>query len=328
MGQTKSIIDKTSKIPQYTAKVVLDCNNIHGECPIWDHRKQKLYWIDILNEKFWKYDPVTNESFSHSLPDRPGSFALCHNNDDYVLFAFKNGPRFMDIESFECIGDTLFQFEPNLPTMMTDGRVDRNGRFVVGGYNLLKGDERLQKISNIYRINHDLSHDIIINNIAATNSICFSLNGDKMYYTDSRFTDGQKIIQCDYFNHDDRMPINERVFTKWVDEEKYHNDQNGYHCSIDGSIIDKDGYLWNCEFNGGRVTRYDHDGNINMIINVPEPYVTCCAFGGKDLNVLYITTSSARMKDEEKSQYEQVGALYAIKLADIKGVEESRFVSS
>ena len=72
------------------------------------------------------------------------------------------------------------------------------------------------------------------------------------------------------------------------------------------------------------MVRYDENGNVNMIVNVPEPYVTCATFGGKDLDMLYVTTSSARMSDEEKNKYEHFGALYAVKLP-VKGCNENRF---
>lgn len=332
MGQTKSILNKTNKIPEYTARMVLDCRNVHGECPIWDDRHQKLYWIDILDQKFWKYDPITQQSSSHSLPDRPGSFALCQFNDYHILFAFKSGPRFLQIaeDPFSDVypyNNPIFEFEPDLPTMMTDGRVDRQGRFVMGGYNIMKGNDKNKPISNIYRLNSDLSHQVIIQGVAATNSICFSLDGKTMYMTDSRFPDGQKIMQYEYYEDEKKLPANSKMFTKWMDEEKYTNDENGNRCSIDGSIIDQDGYLWNAEFNGGRVVRYDENGNVNMIVNVPEPYVTCATFGGKDLDMLYVTTSSARMSDEEKNKYEHFGALYAVKLP-VKGCKENRFDDS
>ena len=43
---------------------------------------------------------------------------------------------------------------------------------------------------------------------------------------------------------------------------------------------------------GGRVTRYDPDGKVDRVIALPVPQVTSCAFGGKDLDTLYITTAS------------------------------------
>eukprot|EP01084_Bolivina_argentea_P114193 203353_1 len=194
--------------------------------PIWDDQKNQLYWIDMGANKFCKYNPHTNQSSFHSLPDKPGSFALCDNNNaNHILFAFKTGPRFINMNTFEFIGDKLFEFEPQLPTMMTDGRCDRNGRFIVGGYVTLKGEDRLQKLSNIYRINNDLSHEIIIKNISAANSICFSLNGDIMYVTDSRFMDSKKIVKYQYYN-DNKLPSNPQIFTEWIDEEKYYNKQN------------------------------------------------------------------------------------------------------
>ena len=69
---------------------------------------------------------------------------------------------------------------------------------------------------------------------------------------------------------------------------------------IDRSLMKR--VIWNAEFNAGKVVRYDKNGDVDMIIHVPEPYVTCATFGGDNLDVLYITTSTSRMSEEEKNQ--------------------------
>ena len=47
----------------------------------------------------------------------------------------------------------------------------------------------------------------------------------------------------------------------------------------DGSTVDAEGYLWNAEYNAGRVVRYRPDGRIDRIVALPTPHPTCCAFG-------------------------------------------------
>eukprot|EP01083_Nonionella_stella_P271390 919572_1 len=68
---------KLDNIEQYECKLVVDCNTIVGECPIWDFRRELLCWIDIEGAKFWTYNPINEESTYFELPERIGSFALC-----------------------------------------------------------------------------------------------------------------------------------------------------------------------------------------------------------------------------------------------------------
>ena len=153
---------------------------------------------------------------------------------------------------------------------MNDGRCDRNGRFIVGGIRDLS-DMKNNKTPNtdssaIYRINPDLSYQKLLSNIKCTNSICFSLNGDKMYMTDTfGWNQNPKIMEYEYFN-DHRLPSNGKIYTN--------------KCRApDGACIDSDGYLWSADCGTGRVIRYDKNGDIDIIVNVPDKYPTCCLVG-------------------------------------------------
>ena len=92
----------------------------------------------------------------------------------------------------------------------------------------------------------------------------------------------------------------------------------------DGSAIDADGCLWNAEFNGGRVVRYTPEGRIDCVFEVPARRPTCCAFGGPDLDILYITTASQKMTPEELAQQPFAGSLLAVN-AGVRGLPEPRF---
>ena len=63
----------------------------------------------------------------------------------------------------------------------------------------------------------------------------------------------------------------------------------------DGATVDAEGFLWCAHMFGGRVSRFAPDGSVDRTIALPVPQVTSCAFGGPDLDTLYITTASLRM---------------------------------
>ena len=92
----------------------------------------------------------------------------------------------------------------------------------------------------------------------------------------------------------------------------------------DGSAIDEEGYLWNAQWTGSRVVRYTPNGEVDRVYETPCMNPTCVAFGGKDLDTLYVTSSRFTLSNEEKETYPTCGALYAIK-PGIRGVPESRF---
>lgn len=62
--------------------------------------------------------------------------------------------------------------------------------------------------------------------------------------------------------------------------------------SPDGMCADENGNLWIALWGGGKVVCHDPaDGRRLEEVRVPEPYVSCCCFGGADGRELFITTA-------------------------------------
>ncbi len=95
----------------------------------------------------------------------------------------------------------------------------------------------------------------------------------------------------------------------------------------DGSTVDADGYLWNAEFNAARIVRYAPNGHVERIIELPVRRPTSCAFGGPDLDILYVTTTSQNMTPAELEAEPLAGALLAMTVG-ARGVPEVRFAWS
>lgn len=98
----------------------------------------------------------------------------------------------------------------------------------------------------------------------------------------------------------------------------------------DGSIIDAEGGLWNAEFGTGRVVRYLPDGSVSMVVKVPVRYTTCAAFGGEDMQTLYITDATVfahqRMSKKRREELPEgyAGGLFSVRLP-VKGLPERKF---
>ena len=60
------------------------------------------------------------------------------------------------------------------------------------------------------------------------------------------------------------------------------------------------------------------------VIKVPTHRPTCCAFGGPNLDILYITTASQQMTAEELAKQPFAGSLLVID-AGVRGLPEPRF---
>ena len=285
-------------------KCVVECQNITGESPTWSIDEQKLYWLDIEKSELWRYGPETGETKVWKTPERASSFAFREKGG--LLVAFESCLAFWNPET----GKTtkIKGFEPDLATTRTnDGRCDRQGRFIVGG---IDESGRFEKISNVYRVDRDSSVQKIISGVACANSICFSPDGRVMYFADSP---DREIWAYDYDPLTGDIS-NKRIFTGF-------SDQPGMP---DGSIVDSEGYLWNAQWSGHRVVRYRPDGTVDRVISIPAKNVTCLAFGGKNLDVLYATTARFLMTPEQIKAEPLSGGLFAVKV-NIKGLIEPKF---
>jgi sugar lactone lactonase YvrE len=100
----------------------------------------------------------------------------------------------------------------------------------------------------------------------------------------------------------------------------------------DGSTVDAEGYLWSTHWGGARVTRFAPDGRVDRVIEIPVEKVTSCAFGGRNMDTLFVTTASIAFDngrwifmDEAGFDADPVlGGIFAIDLG-IKGLPEPLF---
>jgi L-arabinonolactonase len=283
---------------------VIDCRNILGEGPAWSADEQKIYWVDIEKSQLWSYDPQKGAVRTWNSPERITAFAFRYQRG--LLVAFESGLAIYDPHTGET--EKIQDVEPDLAaTRMNDGRCDRQGRFIIGGMDESGNGE---PVSNVYRVDADRSVNKIISGVACANSTCFSPDGRVMYFAD---TPTGQIWAYDYDTNTGAV-ANRRVFADF-------SDQPGMP---DGSIVDAEGFLWNAQWNGHRVVRYRPDGTVDRIVDMPVLNPTCVAFGGKDLDVLYVTTARYHMTPEQIDAEPLSGGLFAVKI-DVQGLHEPKF---
>lgn len=70
--------------------------------------------------------------------------------------------------------------------------------------------------------------------------------------------------------------------------------------SPDGLTVDSEGSIWVAMYGGSSVRRYQADGILDGIVELPVTNVTACTFGGPALDELFITTSRENLDDGEQ----------------------------
>jgi sugar lactone lactonase YvrE len=92
----------------------------------------------------------------------------------------------------------------------------------------------------------------------------------------------------------------------------------------DGLTVDREGFVWSAQPVYGRIVRYDPDGGIDRIVDLPVSRGTGCAFGGSDLGTLYITSATETLTDAEIAEEPLAGSVFAV-TPGVRGVAETPF---
>ena len=275
--------------------------DILGESPVWDERVACLYWVDIRRPAIRRLDAADGTVQTWSMPALVGSIALVE--DGRLLVALPQQLALFDPRTAAL--DAFVEPPPMPPEhRFNDGRCDRQGRFWVGSmHNITRAPEGV-----LYCL-EGRSLRAVRSGICIPNSLAFSPDGTTMYFADSL---RHALYAYDYDPSCGAMGP-ERVLAT--------TEPPGFP---DGSTVDADGFLWNAEFNAARLVRYAPDGRIDRIVPMPVQRPTCCAFGGVDLDVLYVTTTSQHMTPDELRAQPLAGALLSLDVG-VPGLPEPRF---
>jgi sugar lactone lactonase YvrE len=275
------------------AELVLDAKAMLGEGSIWHPKENKLYWIDIEGKTLHIYDPVTKEDKQFSLGSRVGTVVPVQ--DGGALVALQSGIQKVDTKT----GKLTFIINPLPDTTnlrFNDGKCDPSGRFWVG---TLAMDSR-RRGAVLWRIDKDKSVHLMLDSVSISNGIVWTADKKTMYYNDTP----TGTIQG--FDYDDKTGdiTNRRVVVKIP--------RGGG--GPDGMTIDADGNLWVALWGSGTVGKYDpRTGELLQKVIVPAPNVSSCAFGGKNLETLYITTARAWVNADKLKEFPVSGGLFSVK---------------
>jgi len=273
---------------------VVDARAELGEGTIWDPKAGVLWWIDIWSKLIHRYDPATGRDDTWSSPEFLGCIGLREKGG--LVVTMVSGFYFFDPQTgaFEAIVDP----EAHLPlTRFNDGKPDRQGRFWSGSMFEAPG-QPVQFIGSLYRMDTDLSVHRMIEGVGCCNGLAWSPDSKTMYFSDSHTT----IVRAYDFDAATGDIENLRTFI----------DLEGSGGIADGATVDADGCYWVTIPVTSKVNQYDPQGKLMRSIILPTDLPTCCEFGGKDLNILYVTTAVLKRPAEHFRGQSNPGGLFAI----------------
>lgn len=287
--------------PQLDVRCVADVHAVLGEGPVWVAREAALYWLDIKGRTIFRLGD-DGRLDRWETPFRIGSLAPRASGG--FIAGTEHGIAVIDLEAgrFAIVHDP----EAHLPgNRFNDGKVDRSGRFWAGTMD----DSEQAATGTLYRFGPGLKCTAVDEGYRITNGPAFSPSGEVMYHNDS-------ALQLTYaFDLDaDGNAGDRRLFASYGEGDGYP----------DGMTVDAEGCLWIAFWGGGCVRRLSPAGERIATIELPVSQPTSCAFGGVDLDELYITSASVGLDADALAGQPQAGGLFMAS-PGVRGLPETPF---
>lgn len=270
-----------------------------GEGPFWDPESGSLSWVDILDGTLHRARPGSAERWSLQLATLVGA-AVPKASGGYVA-ATSEG--FTDI-SPDGAWTVRRDFLPD-GIRMNDAKCDPHGRLWAGSC----GQDFAAGRGGMHVLLPDWTVREVFSGLTQPNGLGWSPDGRRFYLVETQARD---VSVFDVVS--DRLePENRRTLASF-------SESCGYP---DGLTVDADGCLWIAFWGGGRVLQVaPHDGRVLRTVEVPVPQPSSCAFGGPELDVLYVTTAREGLDpDLERPS----GSVLAIRGLGVRGLPAVKF---
>jgi len=251
---------------------VYDARSCHlGEGALWHPERGQFFWFDILEGKLlsrrgeatyeWQFEEMVSAA---GWVDR-----------NRLLIASETELFTFDVESGETAHVVPLEAD-DMTTRSNDGRADPWGGFWIG--TMSKSGER--EAGAIYRL---YSGQIrrIYTGISIPNALSFALDGSLAYFADSPTR--QVMAQ----------PLGPEGWPEGAPRVLIDLRPEGL--VPDGAVVDAEGNLWIAQWNSGRVAAYSPEGKFLRAAPVGARRCTCPAFGGPELDTLFVTSAREGM---------------------------------
>ncbi|WIW89421.1 SMP-30/gluconolactonase/LRE family protein [Sphingobium sp. V4] len=276
-----------------------------GESPLWSEREQAVYYIDCNAPALYRLTPATGEERAWKMPCRIGGVVLSESGP---VVALKTG-----IFALDPIDGSLTEIAPaplnDTALALHEARCDPAGRLWVGVINLGYVSHGKRGGAELFRL--DGGRLVSCAEAAGgtvSNGLAWSRDGSTLYYADT----AERIIWA--FDYD--------VATGSVGRRReFHRLPEGMGVPDGATVDSEDGYWFACA-GAGRLRRLAADGTLEHEFTTPCDWPTKPAFGGPQLETVFVTSLSIRGAKPGKEELE--GRLFAMP-APVRGLTETLF---
>jgi sugar lactone lactonase YvrE len=296
----------------FEPRVLSDSRDQVGECPVWSVAEQALFWVDIEGRKIHRFDWATQTQQTWSTPERVGCIALTARlgATGGVMAAMETGIFAVQLLNAPDIQVTrVANITHPAPNMrFNDGRCDARGRFWVSTMCMDMGLG--SRVGAVFCLDKAGLMATPLDPLITPNGMALSPDGQTFYLSDSH-PSVQKIWA---FEVDPD--------TACISDRREFADMTDLPGRPDGAAVDVAGCYWICGNDAGLIHQFSPQGVLLRSLPVPVSKPSMCAFGGPDLDILFVT--SIRPGGVSPDQPGLNGAVFAL-VTDTRGLPEPLF---
>lgn len=263
-----------------------------GEGPLYDDRRNCVFWTDIPRGRMFRIDCETLRHRQIYTGEPVGGFTL---QDDGQLLLF----RVRDIALLDPdteVSRSLLPFEDEGSPRFNDTSAAPGGECFAGTMGVTS------ESGGLFRLDLQGRMTPLFRGTGCSNGMGWTPDRKTMYWTNT--TKG--TVEAFDYNATTATMGNRRLFLKALPDEGHP----------DGLAVDSAGTVYSARWGGGGIWRYDPSGAYVDRIAIPAWNVTSMCFAGPDLRDLYV--SSAIGGDAPEG-----GGLFRIRV-DVPGQPEFR----
>jgi sugar lactone lactonase YvrE len=280
-----------------TARLAFPAGDIVGESLVWDDRRRRLAWVDIIGRRIQALDPATGEHRAWPLRARPTSLGLRADG------AAVGTERHVCLWDWEGEPRPLVEVEPDRPAnRLNEGAVGPDGAFWIGTmHQNIRDDDGPAEIPAATGRLWRLAPDGTLRQAAPE---AYGIANTLVWPAPDRLVTADTMAGALY---EYRVEADGRLSARRVLQE-------GFGRGLpDGSAVDAEGFVWTARVAGGAcLTRTGPDGRVDRVVELPCSWPTSCAFGGDGLATLFVTSARFTMEAGHLAAHPQEGGLFAL----------------
>jgi D-xylonolactonase len=276
-----------------------------GEGPIWDTDSQRLYWVDILENRIYRHDPADGTTSSWDTPEHVG-FVLV-KPDGGLVAGFKSGLHHVALDDDATVtASRIDRVDGNRDDVrFNDATSDAGGRI----WACTLGGTPEEPLGTYYCYDADLSRRTVDDGYLVANGPALSPDGRLLYTVETSGHPGRrKGVYVSRVTPDGTL-AQQRLLIGW----------EAYDSSPDGVVTDSEGNLWLGEFHGNVLRCFSPEGAEIRSVPLPAWNVTKAAFGGARRDLLYVTSARVEVDDETLGRYPDTGGVIEVSGTGARG---------